>query len=753
MSREACVVCVDALSASKAAHEELRDFAVDYLGNKLLGCLGTKDNKIMLAQAPEVGVIEVGSSETNNDLEDAEGSYANLVYESPLGPPPAGRKQMPTEGPLNFITPKSLRRVHQVAWREEAGKGNATDENAASSTQKVQELVGGENRDIFTDALLLAHHMIGKGNSLKTKARAKEPYYNNAEIVFFCTEATLATWPGPAGVDEMFGQDSNAWASILDKLHSLGLRVKIYYVADPTIPGAASTGIIHGSNKEQQQESIDPLDLDLDFDNDKNIVNEQNNKNSKKLRENKSYLETKYPQTWGSFAVGLPGDGDDGLNVVNNDYSKLVSFEEINRETHERLRTAERTVREVKSSIKSKTELEIGISCQIRIPVTVISKVTSFIPPTLKRRRLSTEGNKQEAEGPTIMRWEKVFRKENGECVSPEELIDGYKYGRNEVVPVGFAEKHMFEHTAPMCLKLLGSLKRDNLRPEWKLGESDFVIPRADSSSSKSKEAPESVFFSALAASMMAEDYVLFCRYVWRENYKPKVVVLEAGVNPMLTENYKNKIKTGEASASTSLPIVAIGGTASASSSSASSSTITTATAPKDAEDESKAWSLAREARCKRHLEQYPELLEETDQNRYVLYMSDLPFCEDMREWPFAKIPPAPTQNMRSLVSGLMDARRIEGPPEQNKFNMDTVRSACFLGMNSCILKRLVSEKDVEVEKFVQPLWTQPERLTTGNVEVDVESAKKQRAEAFKREFDLTKKEQMKKQKYWKQED
>ena len=115
-------------------------------------------------------------------------------------------------------------------------------------------------------------------------------------------------------------------------------------------------------------------------------------------------------------------------------------------------------------------------------------------------------------------KWVKVLQTEDGLEVKDEDCVKGFPYGR-QILAVADTDLYMFDFGEPKCLVMLASLKREKLHPEWRLGESDYLIHEKDG---------DSVLSSSLAYAMYCGDFVLLCRFTGRDKSKPRVCCLSA---------------------------------------------------------------------------------------------------------------------------------------------------------------------------------------------------------------------------------
>ncbi|CAD7957119.1 unnamed protein product [Amoebophrya sp. A120] len=796
--KEVSIVCVDVLSETEDQHAFLRDAAVEYMGSKLLQCLGTGSLKVMVSEASDVGVMEVGAARTSNPLalspnevennndggpdnidrldlqlgDEAELLPANdsselvgdvyqnlaMVELSQLvasyGPRKTNDEQQLTgkRAKATGAHPHIVAEIDCDAVR----KVNVIERNAAGRSS-----VG--NPDLVTDALILAQTLIEQHIGKRAKT-----FSSGSEIVFFLTKATALGWGGPEAVDAAFGDD--AFENIIAQLRKFNILVKLFVTADEPntfgVEGSAAWGLF--SQKYRQQASSHSLAT---------------------------------------------------LNAINSNASPLgVEIVELTAAVKsQQLSSALRVLREVKPTVKTKCDLEIGLDFnedgepakKLKLPVWIYAKTQKKLVPTLKRQKAV------QAEGVTT-RWEKVYKKEDTEeYVDFSELIKGFWYG-GEIVPIGEADLHMFNFGAPKCLEVVCSVKSNTIKPEWYLGLADYVIPEKDC---------DAVLFSCLAKEMLETDHSLLVRYVGRDKSKPRLAVLEAARNPVLVKHDEKQRKKKE-NERKNLPHPTLDGRglqammttndrpgvqppAGGGAAAASSSSLKRPYQPgeDDGPDEldddfvAPGGEVDQDVAGGGHAPAFASNVPMTTgnvvrnsagsghalladaspppMNRYVLYLSLLPFCEDMREWPFPKINTKISAAQQNLVDDLVDQMTItpgttllsskkptdadgsaiaeerqELQQEDSSAtslclpfsSLDEIRSGMLSGFHDCLLKRILvkqagveedAQEAADVEDFVNPLW----KMDAGFVD----------AERFREHFDLTKREQIggKKKQFW----
>lgn len=303
--------------------------------------------------------------------------------------------------------------------------------------------------------------------------------------------------------------------------------------------------------------------------------------------------------------------------------------------------------------------------------------------------------------------------------VDQSELIRGFYYG-NEIVPIGDADKYLFENKVEKTLHVLCSLPKELMRPEWYLGQSDYIIPDKDS---------DSTLFSCLASAMIDESYVLLCRWVGRENTKARLVVLEAERNPnLLQPTLENAAGRAPPSSAPSLK--------------------------RPSSSSSGALAIPAEQARNQHQVAETTIPNARGLNRFVFYLSVLPFCEDVRDWPFPVIGATPTAKQQRLADDLVDQMMLGGASNSNSSNdkpaatnaqppltdLDQVRSSTLQAFHNCLLAR-VCKPEAPAEDFVTKLWKADSSLIP--------------EKEFKQHFDLTKRETVggKKKMFWLNDD
>ncbi|XP_064382719.1 X-ray repair cross-complementing protein 5-like [Halichondria panicea] len=167
--------------------------------------------------------------------------------------------------------------------------------------------------------------------------------------------------------------------------------------------------------------------------------------------------------------------------------------------------------------------LEIGK--QFQIACKIYTKTMEEKPPSWKKlSAVSQASSKPESMGVKMHRSYHLNDEDETE-VDMDNVAKGYWYGKS-LIPVSDADEKAMALQAPRCLSLLGFSKRSSIKNHQTLGNGvQVVVANPDDKAG-------CVSLSAFIHALYETDMVMVCRYVWRNNSQPKLVVLAPHIKP-----------------------------------------------------------------------------------------------------------------------------------------------------------------------------------------------------------------------------
>ena len=119
-----------------------------------------------------------------------------------------------------------------------------------------------------------------------------------------------------------------------------------------------------------------------------------------------------------------------------------------------------------------------------------------------------------------------------------EFITKAYNYG-NSLVPISKPDEVLFKNQESKCLKTIGFTDSFRVPRHYFMNGVDIVIPNPESEN-------DIKAFTAIVKEMKEMNKVMICRYVYRENAEPKLVVLSPHIGSKGAVLYLNTLPTIE---------------------------------------------------------------------------------------------------------------------------------------------------------------------------------------------------------------
>lgn len=188
----------------------------------------------------------------------------------------------------------------------------------------------------------------------------------------------------------------------------------------------------------------------------------------------------------------------------------------------------------------SKFRGPLMITPDLSLEVAVYSKTAKIDLPSLKKHSLATDLNLEDLKSGQIIN-ERVYYINDDPDQTPlanEFITKAYNYG-SSLVPISKTDEVMFKNQENKCLKVIGFTDAYKVPRHNFMGGTDLVIPNPESD--KDIKA-----FAALVNEMKELNKVVICRYVYRENADPKLIVLSPHIGSNGAVLYLNALPTVE---------------------------------------------------------------------------------------------------------------------------------------------------------------------------------------------------------------
>lgn len=176
----------------------------------------------------------------------------------------------------------------------------------------------------------------------------------------------------------------------------------------------------------------------------------------------------------------------------------------------------------------------------VYIDVAVYGKTAKVDVPSLKKHSLATEMNLEDIKTGAITQ-ERVYYVNDDPDQNPldkEFITKAYNYG-SSLVPISKTDEVLFKNQEHKCLKAIGFTDSFRVPRHHFLGGVDMVVPNPESQE-------DCKAFAAMVHEMLDMNKVLICRYVYRDNNDPKLVVLSPHVGKYGPALYLNTLPTVE---------------------------------------------------------------------------------------------------------------------------------------------------------------------------------------------------------------
>lgn len=173
------------------------------------------------------------------------------------------------------------------------------------------------------------------------------------------------------------------------------------------------------------------------------------------------------------------------------------------------------------------------------LDVAVYAKTAKENLPSLKKYSLAAEFSEDSKQGGITN--DKVYYVNDDPDQNPlptEFVTKAYNYG-NSLVPVSKQDEILFKNQEAKILKSIGFTDSFRVPRHFFLGGVDIVIPNPE-------VIKEIEAFTALVQEMIRLNKVLICRYVYRNNSDPKLVVLTPHISKKGAVLYLNILPTIE---------------------------------------------------------------------------------------------------------------------------------------------------------------------------------------------------------------
>lgn len=181
----------------------------------------------------------------------------------------------------------------------------------------------------------------------------------------------------------------------------------------------------------------------------------------------------------------------------------------------------------------------LRITPRLSLDVCVYTKTNTVNIPSLKKFSLATRFS-DDTKQANITNEKVYYVHDDPEQtpVSQEYKMKAYYYGKS-LVPVSKEDEEMFKNKEHKCLKAIGFTDSFRVPRHYFMSGVDIVIPNpGDDAEIRS--------FAALVEAMKSTNKVLICRYVYRENSDPKLVVLSPYIGHSGPVMYLNQLPTIE---------------------------------------------------------------------------------------------------------------------------------------------------------------------------------------------------------------
>jgi ATP-dependent DNA helicase 2 subunit 2 len=174
------------------------------------------------------------------------------------------------------------------------------------------------------------------------------------------------------------------------------------------------------------------------------------------------------------------------------------------------------------------------------IDVAVYTKTIKVDLPSLKKHSLATEVDLDDVKTGGIQ-MERVYYVNDDPDQNPlgqEYITKAYNYG-SSLVPISKTDEVLFKNSEEKCLKTIGFTDNYRVPRNYYMCGVDLVIPNPTNED-------DIRAFCAIVQEMHNSNKVMICRYVYRNNADPKLVVLSPHIGKNGPVLYLNSLPTVE---------------------------------------------------------------------------------------------------------------------------------------------------------------------------------------------------------------
>jgi ATP-dependent DNA helicase 2 subunit 2 len=192
--------------------------------------------------------------------------------------------------------------------------------------------------------------------------------------------------------------------------------------------------------------------------------------------------------------------------------------------------------RKKKVNVVTKYRGPLILTHSLHLEVAVFTKTSKIELPSLKKYSLVTEFSEDIKAGSISQ--ERVYYINDDPDQSPLEnefITKAYNYG-SSLVPISQTDQVLFKNQEHKCIKAIGFTDSFRVPRHHFMSGVDVITPVSG----------DVLAFTAIVQSMIEMNKVLICRYVYRENADPKLVVLSPHMSKRGAVLYLNTLPTVE---------------------------------------------------------------------------------------------------------------------------------------------------------------------------------------------------------------